>query len=158
MTASLTVPLFHTRIKRCHKWQNGSHEHGRWRFDFRGNNSQIELSLGWMYLRTLFFYPEKNYEMFLLIHLHLHKFALIHISSESLLQLSLPFLTQSNCRWVNIYFISSKVGFSLPALHSLAIVFWPFSFIPDCCLNPNSLLPPLPSPSHSQTGPALTAT
>ncbi len=47
------------------------------------------------------------------IHVCLQKSALIHIRSGSLLQLSLPFLTQSNCRWVNIDFISSKVGFSL---------------------------------------------
>lgn len=40
-----------------------------------------------------------------------------HVATEPLLKHTLPFSTQSKCRWVNIDFISSKVGFSSSALH-----------------------------------------
>lgn len=40
-----------------------------------------------------------------------------HIATKPLSQHTLPFSTQGKCRWVNIDFISSEVGFSPSALH-----------------------------------------
>lgn len=138
MTAPLTVRLFHTHINRCHKWLNGSREHGQ-DFDFRGNNSLCDWSLCGVdvFKKMLFFVFQK-----FVIHVCMPTFALIHVTTGPLLQPSLPFfLTQSNCRWVNIDFISSKVGFAPSALHSPTIVFSLFSFIPNST-------PTLPCQAH----------
>lgn len=97
-----------------------------------------DLSVGWMYLRKCCFSCSKNL-LFMFACLRLRSFMLPlgHFYNPP----SLFFLTQSNCRWVNIDFISSKVGFAPSALHSPTIVFSLFSFIPNST-------PTLPCQAH----------
>lgn len=89
-----------------------------------------------------------------------------HVTTELLLQHTLPSSAQSKCRWVNIDFILTKVGFSPSALHgphycvlailihpkllpqprlfSAKLIMWPNRSCFDCHLITHRLLHNLP--------------